>query len=83
MLTAVVSPEHISSSLAVTVAFGFTVTVTLSVLIQAPVLVVAVMLYCTVPATLLLGLLNTWAMLAPVPLLAPVMLPVIVPTVHV
>lgn len=40
-------------------------------------------MYCTVPDVELLGLVSTWSIADPEPLLAPVMLPVIVPTVHV
>lgn len=44
---------------------------------------VGVTIYCTVPDAELLGLVSTWSIVAPDPLLAPVILPVIVPTVHV
>jgi hypothetical protein len=44
---------------------------------------VGVTIYCTVPVALLLGLFKVWAIDAPDPALAPVMLPVIVPTVQV
>jgi hypothetical protein len=42
-----------------------------------------VTIYSTVPAVALLGLVNVWAIVAPDPAVAPVMLPVIVPIVHV
>lgn len=41
-----------------------------------------VTIYSTVPAVALLGLVSTWAMVPAAPELAPVMLPVIAPTVH-
>jgi hypothetical protein len=44
---------------------------------------VGVTIYCTVPAFALLGLLSVWLMVLPEPALAPVIPPVIVPTVHV
>ncbi len=44
---------------------------------------VGVTIYCTVPVVLLLGLVSVWLMVLPDPALAPVMPPVIVPTVHV
>jgi hypothetical protein len=43
---------------------------------------VGVTIYCTVPAVALLGLVSVCAMVLPDPALAPVMLPVIVPTVQ-
>jgi hypothetical protein len=43
---------------------------------------VGVIMYSTVPVTLLLGLVNVCAMVDPVPELAPEMPPVIVPSVH-
>lgn len=48
-----------------------------------PVTEVGVTIYCTVPADELLGLVSTLLMVLPDPALAPVMLPVMVPTVHV
>jgi hypothetical protein len=44
---------------------------------------VGVTIYWTVPAALLLGLVNVWAIVAPLPAVAPVIPPVTVPTVHV
>jgi hypothetical protein len=44
---------------------------------------VGVTMYWTVPAALLLGLFKVWAIVAPLPALAPVMPPVIVPIVQV
>jgi hypothetical protein len=44
---------------------------------------VGVTIYSTVPAVLLLGLLSVWLIVLPEPALAPVILPVIVPTVQV
>jgi hypothetical protein len=44
---------------------------------------VGVTIYCTVPAVALLGLFNVCAIVAPLPAVAPVMPPVIVPTVQV
>jgi hypothetical protein len=43
---------------------------------------VGVTRYCTVPAVVLLGLVSVCAMVFPLPALAPVMLPVIVPMVQ-
>lgn len=40
-------------------------------------------MYCTVPAAVLPGLFNVWAIVAPLPAVAPVMPPVMVPTVQV
>jgi hypothetical protein len=69
----------------VTTGLGLTVTVIVyAVPGQAGVAVdVGVTIYCTVPAALLLGLLKVCAIVFPEPALAPVILPVIVPTVHV
>lgn len=50
---------------------------------QAPVPEVGVTIYCTVPAVLLPGLVSTWLIVLPEPAEAPVMPPVITPTVHV
>ena len=44
---------------------------------------VGVIIYCTVPAVLLLGLVSTCPIVPPDPALAPVIPPVIVPMVHV
>src|SRR5205085_1787958 len=44
---------------------------------------VGVTIYCTVPTVALLGLVRVCAMVDPLPELAPVIPPVIVPTVHV
>jgi hypothetical protein len=69
----------------VTTGVGLTVTV---ILYGAPghagvAVDVGVTIYWTVPAVALLGLFKVCAIVAPLPPLAPVMLPVIVPTVHV
>ena len=49
---------------------------------QDPVVEVGVTTYSTVPAALLLGLVSTWFITDPELAVAPVILPVIVPTVH-
>lgn len=69
----------------VTDGVGFTVTVMVyGAPGQAGVAVdVGVTMYCTVPAVVLLGLFSVWAIVEPDPAAAPVMPPVIVPTVHV
>jgi hypothetical protein len=69
--------------LVVTTGVGLTVTVIVyGDPGQLPVTDVGVTIYCTVPAVLLLGLVNAWLMVLPDELLAPVMPPVIVPMVH-
>ena len=75
-------PLQIVAFATVIAGSGFTVTNTLAVVVQPPVAAVAVMMYWTVPAKVVLGFVKTWAMFAPVPALAPVMPPVIVPTVQ-
>jgi hypothetical protein len=68
----------------VTFGEGLTVTVIVyDVPTQEPVVDVAITLYCTVPAAVLLGLVNVWFILLPLPPLVPVIAPVIVPIVHV
>ena len=70
--------------LAVTNGSGLTVTVIAYVApTHDPVTAVGVTRYSTVPATRLLGLVNTWLMVDPEPLLAPVILPEMVPIVQV
>jgi hypothetical protein len=78
-------PEQIDAAFAfVTTGFGFTVTVIVyGAPAQFPVDDVGVTIYCTVPAVLLLGLVSVWLIRLPAPELAPVIPPVIVPTVHV
>jgi hypothetical protein len=77
---------HIEAVLAVvTDGMGLTVTV---IVYAAPGQVglaveVGVTKYWTVPAVALLGFVSAWAMVDPLPALAPVMPPVIVPTVQV
>jgi hypothetical protein len=68
----------------VTTGLGFTVTVIVYAGPgQAGVTVdVGVTIYCTVPAVALPGLVKVWAIVAPLPALAPVMPPVTVPIVH-
>jgi hypothetical protein len=46
---------------------------------QDPIVDDGVTIYCTVPARELLGLVNVWAIVVPVPATAPVILPVMVP----
>jgi hypothetical protein len=69
----------------VTTGVGLTVTVIVyGVPAQAgEVVEVGVTMYWTVPAVALLGLVSVWAIVDPLPALAPVMLPVIVPIVQV
>jgi hypothetical protein len=68
----------------VTAGVGLTVTVIVyGAPTQLPVTDVGVIMYSTVPAVALLGLLNVWLMVEPDPADAPVMLPETVPTVHV
>jgi hypothetical protein len=43
---------------------------------------VGVTRYCTLPEVLLLGLVKIWLIVNPLPALAPVILPVMVPIVH-
>jgi hypothetical protein len=78
-------PLHMEAVLVVvTTGVGFTVTVIVyGEPGQAGVAVdVGVTIYCTVPAALLLGLFNVCAIVEPLPAAAPVMLPVIVPTIQ-
>jgi ABC-type proline/glycine betaine transport system permease subunit len=68
----------------VTAGVGLTVTVIVyGAPAHDPVTEVGVTIYCTVPAVALLGLVSVWLMVPPLPALAPVMPPVIVPIVHV
>ena len=70
----------------VTTGEGFTVTVMICVFKPwhpTAAVEVGVMMYSTVPAVLLLGLLRVWAIVAPAPAVAPVIPPVIVPIVQV
>jgi hypothetical protein len=67
----------------VTAGVGLTVIVIVYGVPTQPKLEVGVIIYCTVPAVVLLGLVRIWLMLVlPEPALAPVIPPVIVPTVH-
>jgi hypothetical protein len=75
-------PLHTATFVAVITGNGFTVTKTLAVVVQPPVVALAVIIYCTLPAVVF-GFVSTCAIVAPVPELAPVIPPVIVPTVHV
>ena len=50
---------------------------------HVPTVAVGVTTYATVPAAVLLGLVNTWLIVAPDPAVAPVMPPVTGPTVQV
>ena len=68
----------------VTAGAGFTLTIIILVgPVQDPVMDVGVTRYSTVPWDVVLGLVSIWLMVAPKPALAPVMLPEIVPIVHV
>jgi hypothetical protein len=68
----------------VTTGRGFTFTVIVKFEpAQEPVVDVGVTIYSTLPAVVLLGLLSTWLMDVPDPAEAPVIPPVIAPTVHV
>jgi hypothetical protein len=67
----------------VTTGLGFTVTVIVREgPAHEPVVVVGVTRYSTVPVATLLGLVSVWLMVAPEPVVAPVIPPVIVPTVQ-
>jgi hypothetical protein len=67
----------------VTAGFGFTVTVIVyGAPAQPPVVDVGVTMYWTVPAALLPGFVNVWLIVAPLPAVAPVIPPLIVPMVH-
>jgi hypothetical protein len=67
----------------VTTGLGLTVTVIVNgVPAQPPVVDVGVTMYCTVPAVALLGLVSVWLIVPPLPAVAPVIPPVIVPMVH-
>jgi hypothetical protein len=73
----------VSAARLVTSGVGLTVTVIVSFWLgHPPATEVAVIIYLTVPAVELPGLVNGWLMLAPVPADAPVIPPVIGPTVH-
>jgi hypothetical protein len=69
----------------VTAGVGFTVTVIVNGVpaTQFPVVEVGVTIYCTDPAVELLGLVNTWLIVLPDPALAPEILPLMDPMVHV
>jgi hypothetical protein len=67
----------------VTAGFGLTVTVIVyGCPAHDPVVDVGVTKYCTVPAAELLGLVRVWLIVVPDPAVAPVIPPVIVPTVQ-
>jgi hypothetical protein len=67
----------------VTVGAGLTVTVIVkAVPTHDPVVEVGVTMYCTVPAAELLGLVSVWLIVEPLPAVAPVIPPVIVPIVQ-
>jgi hypothetical protein len=68
----------------VTTGVGFTVTVIeYGVPVQPPVVDVGVTIYSTLPADELPGFVNVWLMVDPDPALAPEILPLIAPIVHV
>jgi hypothetical protein len=76
--------QTVSAVAVVITGFGFTVTVIVSDSApQFPAMEVGVMMYLTEPAVELLGLLSTWLIRFPDPAVAPVIPPVIVPTVQV
>lgn len=85
MAMLVVPPLQMAAVFAVVITgLGFTVTV---MVYGAPghagvAVDVGVTIYSTVPAAVLPGLTSVWLIVDPVPALAPVMLPVIVPTVQ-
>jgi hypothetical protein len=82
----VVAPLQIVALLAVvTTGVGFTVTVIVYGDPGQPGVAVdvGVTIYCTVPAVALLGLVRVCAIVLPAPIDAPLILPVIVPTVQV
>jgi hypothetical protein len=68
----------------VTAGVGLTVTVTIYAALagQLPVVEVGITKYSTVPAVELLGLISVCAMVLPLPAVAPVIPPVMVPIVH-
>jgi hypothetical protein len=67
----------------VTAGVGFTVNVAVNgAPAQPPVVEVGVIIYCTVPAVELLGLVSVWLIADPEPAAAPVMPPVMAPIVH-
>jgi hypothetical protein len=67
-----------------TTGVGLTVTViAVGEPVQLPAVEVGTTRYCTEPAELLLGLVNVWLIVGPDPAEAPVILPLIVPIVHV
>jgi hypothetical protein len=68
----------------VTTGVGFTVTMMVNGEAgeQLPLTEVGVTMYSTLPAVLLLGLVNTWLMVLPDPAVAPVMPPLTVPIVQ-
>jgi hypothetical protein len=67
----------------VTTGLGLTVTVIVNgEPAHPPVVEVGVTIYCTVPAVELLGLVRVWLMVPPLPAVAPVIPPVMVPIVH-
>ena len=67
-----------------TKGIGFTVTVTLvEGPVHEPMMLVGVTAYIIEPAVTLLGLVNDWSRMLPLEALAPVMLPVLVPSAHV
>jgi hypothetical protein len=73
--------QAVTAEVLVTEGTRLTVTViTKGAPIHVPPETVGVTIYCTVPAATLLGLVNTWLITVPVPELAPVIPPVIVPT---
>ena len=79
-----VPPQMVNAGALVTTGVGLTVTVIVETgPAQEPVIEVGVTLYCTVPASELLGLSSVWLIVPPAPPLAPVMAPVMIPTVHV
>ena len=79
------SLQIVSVAAVVRTGLGFTVTVIVYGVCdtQAPVVDVGVTRYSTVPAVAELGLVSTWLIWLPAPPVAPVIPPVIVPTVQV
>lgn len=75
--------QILAIALVVIAGAGFTVRVIVKATPEhEPVVEVGVIIYCTVPATELLEMINVWLMLVPEPMLVPITAPVIVPIVH-
>jgi hypothetical protein len=75
--------QVLAVAVVVTTGDGLTVTVMIYAFPEHdPVVETGVTIYCTVPAVVLLGLVNVWLIVGPEPPLVPAMLPTIVPIVQ-